>query len=867
MKCLINNSLIKKILISLLLVVMMGNFILPNRVQAISGGTLAQPIFDFIAWIGDSVLEFLQKTIGNGGDIQDADGNFLIQYTIGNIFANSIASFDVNFVSPNKYTLKTGGIWMKPSSDDPTKYGLKKDYGYFRYDLDKRVKNDVKEDGNTKIITSTYEWENDGKVYIYETVVEEWVSGSGNHSTETLKSANLKYMDKEKETEVTSTAKELQPTISKWYKGLRTFALVGLLSVLVYIGIRIIISSSAGDKSKYKSMFMNWIAAICILFVLHYIMVFVLSISEQITAILKENVQGDIGQDVALNYVRSTMEGNDKLLQVAGETICYVVIVIYTVVFTIQYLKRVVYMAFLTLIAPLIALTYPLDKLKDGKAQAFSMWLKEYIFNALLQPIHLLLYVILVGSVGVDFIETNVIYSIVAVGFLIPAEKFFRKMFGMESQTSVGTIGAAAGGAMVMSALNKLKGKSPKEQAESKPKVRTASNGAGESNQQAPTNTAPSNTAPSNTRTSNSGAQNSGTLNSQNTSNETSNLVNTNHGMSSSVDRNNIRANSGETNNQIENPESSKVKPVSGQRFKRGALAVKSGILSAHGLGKKYVYGANSTARRNRGYIRKTITGAAGGLFGATVGLAAGVATGDLGKAFQFAGAGAAAGYMGAKNLGDNISSKVQGVNDKIIKSSMGTEAYNNAKFDEQFFKSDEYKILQEKYGKGVKEQAQGFLEQGVTDASKMGKLIEKGVTPEVYRNYASANVKDPDVIKKLQTAGANGNPITPEDYTKYANAGVRDVDKMSDLAKAGIDASEYEQFENAGISNVNKIKELKQFGNAERISMMSKIAKNFPKDILMDDNAIDKFKNFAKNFGASDEDAEELFNNLQKFV
>ena len=53
-------------------------------------------------------------------------------------------------------------------------------------------------------------------------------------------------------------------------------------------------------------------------------------------------------------------------------------------------------MAFLTLIAPIVSLTYPIDKMNDGKAQAFNMWLKEYIFNALLQPFHLIIYFIFI---------------------------------------------------------------------------------------------------------------------------------------------------------------------------------------------------------------------------------------------------------------------------------------------------------------------------------------------------------------------------------------------------------------------------------------------------------------------------------------
>ena len=120
---------------------------------------------------------------------------------------------------------------------------------------------------------------------------------------------------------------------------------------------------------------------------------------------LMTNLRNDVARD-------ATVEGQ------VSETIMYVALVILTCVFTFQYLKRVLYMAFLTMVAPLIALTYPIDKIKDGQAQAFGMWLREYIFNALIQPIHLLLYSMLVGS-AMDLVEVNPIYAIVAICFIV----------------------------------------------------------------------------------------------------------------------------------------------------------------------------------------------------------------------------------------------------------------------------------------------------------------------------------------------------------------------------------------------------------------------------------------------------------------
>ncbi len=110
------------------------------------------------------------------------------------------------------------------------------------------------------------------------------------------------------------------------------------------------------------------------------------------------------------------------------------------------------------MIAPLVALTYPIDKINDGQAQAFNMWLKEYIFNLLLQPLHLLIYTILLGS-AMELATQYMIYPLVVLGFMLPAEKILRRFFGFEKSSTASSIaGGALGGAAVMSAINKLSG-------------------------------------------------------------------------------------------------------------------------------------------------------------------------------------------------------------------------------------------------------------------------------------------------------------------------------------------------------------------------------------------------------------------------
>ena len=142
---------------------------------------------------------------------------------------------------------------------------------------------------------------------------------------------------------------------------------------------------------------------------------------------------------------------------VAAFTVLYVALVIYTCIFTFMYFKRFLYMAFFTMIAPLVALTYPIDKVGDGKAQAFNLWFKEYTMNAIIQPIHLILYTVFIGSAA-NLVDKNPLYALVAMAFLIPAEKFIKKMFGLDRSETAGDFGSFAGGAIAMTGMQKLAG-------------------------------------------------------------------------------------------------------------------------------------------------------------------------------------------------------------------------------------------------------------------------------------------------------------------------------------------------------------------------------------------------------------------------
>ena len=164
-----------------------------------------------------------------------------------------------------------------------------------------------------------------------------------------------------------SIAAQLQPTIATWYVTFRAIAFVGLLSVLVYIGIKIILVSAAADKATYKKMLVDWLIAMCLLFFLHYIMAFIMTIITAITDLFADLIFGAYGEDALMSNIRNSFDTVGGFGQYGAYAIMYMVLVIFTVIFTIQYLKRVLWMALFTMMAPFIALTYPLDKMKGGR--------------------------------------------------------------------------------------------------------------------------------------------------------------------------------------------------------------------------------------------------------------------------------------------------------------------------------------------------------------------------------------------------------------------------------------------------------------------------------------------------------------------
>ena len=660
-------------------------------------------------------------------------------------------------------------------------------------------------------------------------------------------------------TTMESTAYQLKDTVSNWYLILRDIALVALLSILVYVGIRIIISTTSSDKAKYKQLLVDWLVAMCLLFIMHYIMAFSNILVEKIIDIVDStniNVQekdtdvkepemfeikdadfvdkayetlvekpaenGDVASEEdspyyayflddsgntagadstrllwpAENFVQQAriklqlLEDDSPTFVSVGWVLIYVVLVVDTLIFVVTYLKRLVYMTFLTIIAPLVAMTYPIDKMNDGKAQAFNMWFKEYIFNLLIQPMHLILYTILVTS-AMDFASKNLLYVIVSLGFMIPAEKLLRKFFGFEKAQTPGLLGGPAGAALMMSGMNKMfkgpkpgkvglggkdgksedkvdneDGKKPRMNWNEKENAMIGSenNSEGTTGKEHLKEIGKEAVVKAGETIKNAGAtalemgkDAAEVLAQQTLMGE--NDRDTQNSQDSQDDQGNgdgIRVQQEEEKNQ--NPKPGK--------FKRAINATKVATGTAARYYGKKVLNPNTLKKVGRAGFKAT-----GALVGASMGAVAGIAAGDPTKFTQYTAAGAIGGYTAAKNI--PAPSLVPNI-DKDLQQQLNRNYYDS---------EDEYDESVHQYNRKNFQKDEDNMKKLENRYGKDAKKIMNAVVPD-YFDMGLDNMDDIMAAYELENSGEVENRQQAAATAKYASRIGSDTTKMSQKKK-----------------------------------------------------------------------------------
>ena len=88
------------------------------------------------------------------------------------------------------------------------------------------------------------------------------------------------------------------------------------------------------------------------------------------------------------------------------------------------------------MISPIVTVTYAIDKVGDGKAQAYSAWLSEFFINVMIQPIQAIIYIVFIYTAG-EIANKSMSVAILFLFALTKVEKVVLKLFNLNNVESL----------------------------------------------------------------------------------------------------------------------------------------------------------------------------------------------------------------------------------------------------------------------------------------------------------------------------------------------------------------------------------------------------------------------------------------------
>ena len=256
-------------------------------------------------------------------------------------------------------------------------------------------------------------------------------------------------------------ALKIRENVAIWYTSIRNVAAIALAIIAVYVGIRMAISTIAEDKAKYKTMLYDWLTSLALLFILQYIMIFTININNAFIDVLSTGLSNSSFGSITNDFLDEAIT-NQSFTTGMGCALIYVMLQAVTFVFLLTYIKRMITLAFLIVISPLVTITYSIDKMGDGRSQALNVWFKEFVYNILIQPFHCISYRVL-AQTAIDLMVregwadgaglANAVIAIMSILFIYTSEEIVKHIFHFESQSMGKTVANAAIGGLV---LNKV---------------------------------------------------------------------------------------------------------------------------------------------------------------------------------------------------------------------------------------------------------------------------------------------------------------------------------------------------------------------------------------------------------------------------
>ena len=187
-------------------------------------------------------------------------------------------------------------------------------------------------------------------------------------------------------------------------------------------------------------MLQAWATSLILVFVMYLIIIVISAVQGTVLKMIRDFADkmqitdtlmvSDIESQIFTNASKLYGEANGWNLVASIFTMW--ILVFYQLKFFLMYMRRLIEIGFLIMISPLVTVTYSIDKLGDGKAQAFKAWFTELTMKATIQIVHAILYLIFIGSAG--YIATqHPLLAALFFAFLSRSEKIIKNTLNVKN--------------------------------------------------------------------------------------------------------------------------------------------------------------------------------------------------------------------------------------------------------------------------------------------------------------------------------------------------------------------------------------------------------------------------------------------------
>ena len=233
----------------------------------------------------------------------------------------------------------------------------------------------------------------------------------------------------------------IRKTVATWYISFRNLAIMSLAIIIIYVGIRMALSTIPQGKAKYKQMLIGWIQALIIVIIVHIIMILIVNTNNSIVELIEKAheqkmIEGGYSEASIYDTIESRSYDNRVSVWFPA-LIMYLALAIIFFRFLWVYIKRLFTILILVIIAPFIGAKYAIDSATGKKGNSFRSWLYDFVYNVLIQTVHAIIYTaIMTTAISMAFDSlAGYLVALIFMNFILSADEIFRNIFNFDKSS------------------------------------------------------------------------------------------------------------------------------------------------------------------------------------------------------------------------------------------------------------------------------------------------------------------------------------------------------------------------------------------------------------------------------------------------